>query len=248
MRRLFYDLETSPALVYSWRVGYRIRIDYQNIVSERAVICVGYRWQDEDVTRVLRWDKNQCDKSMLEKFSKVLSCADECVGHNIDRFDWPWLRTRALFHGLPPLPQVKTADTLQWARRYHYFQSNRLNYIATFLGIGHKKKVEFDLWKQVLAGSKKALAKMSDYCARDVELLEKVYERLAVWCPVKTHAGVLSGHEKWTCPRCASDQVVAWGRYVTSQGTEQHRMRCHTCGGSYRISKTAKEQFNERNK
>jgi hypothetical protein len=142
---------------------------------------------------------------------------------------------------------VKTADTLQWARRYHYFNSNRLDYIATFLGVGSKIKTQFGLWKDiVLNHDKKAMDTMKRYCAQDVVLLEKVHERLKTWCPVKTHAGVLSGHEKWTCARCASDDVIAWGRWVTAAGTEQHRMRCRACGGTYRISKTAKQEYDER--
>src|SRR5437016_5428803 len=110
MRRLFYDIETSPNVVLSWRVGYRIHIDYANLLKERAVICIGYKWEGSGNAEVLSWDKNQCDKSMLTKFAKVLGSADECVGHNIDKFDWPWIKTRALHHGLPPLPQIKTAD------------------------------------------------------------------------------------------------------------------------------------------
>jgi len=248
MRRLFYDIETSPDVVLAWRTGWKEKIDYQNLLKERAIICIAYKWEGSKDTEVLTWDKNQCDKAMLQKFSKVLSGADECVGHNIDKFDWPWIKTRCLFHSIT-LPPIKTADTLQWSRRYYYFNSNRLDYIATFLGIGCKVKTEFKLWKEVLLNkSQKSLDTMKRYCAWDVVLLEKVWEKLQILCPVKTHAGVLNGHEKWSCPRCASDKVLKWQRHVTAAGTEQYKMKCRECGGYYRISNTALKQYNERNK
>jgi DNA polymerase III epsilon subunit-like protein len=247
MRRLFYDIETSPDIVLAWRTGWKERIDYQNLLKERAIICIAYKWEGNKDTKVLSWDKNQCDKKMLIEFSKVVGNADECVGHNIDKFDWPWIKTRCLFHGLPPLLPSKTCDTLQWSRRYYYFNSNRLDYIATFLGIGCKVKTEFKLWKEVLLNkSHKSLETMKRYCAWDVVLLEKVWERLGVICPVKTHAGVLNGHEAWTCAKCGSDRVVKHQRRVSAKGTEQYMMHCKECKRFNLISKTAAKQYEER--
>ena len=72
MRRLFFDLETSPDIVLAWRTGWKERIDYQNLLKERAIIAIGYKWQGESTAKVLSWDKNQCDKKMLTEFVKVL--------------------------------------------------------------------------------------------------------------------------------------------------------------------------------
>ena len=249
LRRLFYDLETSPNVVLSWRVGYKIKIDYENLLKERSIICIGYKWQGEKKAHVIAWNKDQCDRKLLAEFLEIMKGADECVGHNIDRFDLPWIRTRCLFHGLPPLPIIKTSDTLQWARRMMYFNSNRLDYIARFLGIGAKIKTEFNLWKAVLLDHDNgALERMKDYCARDVVLLEKVWEKLSTMSPVKTHAGVLNGGEKWNCPRCASDHIVKVRRYVTAKGTEQRQMRCRDCGGYFNISAMAALQYEEARK
>jgi predicted PolB exonuclease-like 3'-5' exonuclease len=245
VKRLFFDLETSPNVVLSWRLGYKISIGHENLLRERAIICVGYKWQGGKV-KVIGWDQNQSDKSLLEKLSKVIAQADEVVFHNGDRYDMPWVTTRCLFHDLPALPVVPSADTLRWARRKFAFNSNRLDYIAKFLGIGAKIKTEFGLWKEVLLNNdRSALGKMMLYCAHDVELLEQVWERLSQASPIKTHAGVLDGGEKWSCPRCTSENVFQNQRRVTAKGTVQFSMKCKDCNGFYSIGTPAHNKWKE---
>jgi hypothetical protein len=36
------------------------------------------------------------------------------------------------------MPSPKTIDTLKWARKYFNFNSNKLDYIAKYLGVGQK--------------------------------------------------------------------------------------------------------------
>ena len=113
IKRLFYDLETSPNVVLSWRVGYKLNIDQANIVKERAIICIGYKWEGDAKAQVLQWDANQCDKAMLVRFLAIANEADEMVAHNGDKFDLPWFRARCAYHGLQSMPSYKTVDTLQ---------------------------------------------------------------------------------------------------------------------------------------
>ena len=98
----------------------------------------------------LQWDSKQCDKKMLEKFIEVADSATELVGQNGEKFDLPWIRTRCLLHKIPMFPKYTTIDTLKVARSKFRFNSNRLNYIADFLGLGQKIKTEFNLWKDIL--------------------------------------------------------------------------------------------------
>lgn len=242
LRRLFIDIETSPNIVYSWDVGYDLRIDYDNIIQERAVICTGFKWQGDSKVQSLKWDKGHCDKKMLKSVYDVMVQADEVVGHNCDRFDVRWLRTRFLYHGLPAPPAIKTFDTFKSARGGLRFNSNRLDYIAGFLGAGRKIKTEFELWKQVMAGNEIALQEMIRYCKHDVVLLEKVYLRLEEYGPVKTHAGVLAGGFRSDCPKCASQNTEKHGLRVTAAGTKQQRMRCRDCGRCFQISESALNQ------
>ena len=66
-------------------------------------------------------------------------------------------------------------STLKLSRSKFKFNSNKLDYIAKYLGMGEKIKTEFGLWKDiVLNKDKDAMAKMVKYCQQDVRLLEKV--------------------------------------------------------------------------
>ena len=240
IKRLFWDIEVSPNIVLSWRIGHRLNISAENLLHERAIICIGYKREGQKRAHTLAWDAHQNDKAMLRSFLKEADQADELVAHWGDKFDLPWLRTRCIFHGLPPLPIYKTVDTCKIAKSLFLFNSNRLDYIAKFLGLGGKIHTEYDLWKAVvLRREPAALQKMRAYCQQDVELLEQVYEKLSAYAKPKTHAGVLGGLDKWTCAHCGSNHVVADGTRVTAMGTKQHRMKCRECGRYFTISHRA---------
>lgn len=243
-RRLFVDIETSPNICLSWRVGRKISIDSENIISERKIICIAYKWQGDERTQSVSWSDDQCDKEMLARFIPIANRADEIVAHNGDRFDIPWIKTRAIFHSLPPLPNWKTVDTLQWCKRRLLFNSNRLDYIGKYLGVGGKIKTKFNLWRDVLLNkSKPALKSMTEYCRRDVELLERVWERIESAGCVKTHSGVLHGLEKWSCPKCGSEAVHKRKTRITASGTVQHQMQCNSCGRHYSISDAVFDRY-----
>ena len=137
-RVLIYDIETSPNIGWFWRAGYKQNIGPHQILKERAIICVSYKWLDEDQVYNLSWDINQDDKFLLEQFIEVLNEADLIVAHNGDRFDLKWIKTRALFHGLKMLIDYPQFDTLKVAKKKFYFNSNRLDYISKFLGFEGK--------------------------------------------------------------------------------------------------------------
>lgn len=230
-RRLFWDLETSPNIGLFWEAGFKKNIDYSNIIKERAIICVCYKWEDEKEVHSINWNKSQSDKSLLEKFLPIANSASELVAHNGDKYDLAWLRTRCLFHKLPMFPTYTTIDTLKVARSKFRFNSNRLNYIATFLGLGQKIKTEYNLWKDILLkNDAKAMDEMIKYCKRDVVLLEKVFKELRVHIAPKTHYGVLFGAGKSSCPECGSEDIIRNKRVVTAAGSIRHQFRCKTCG------------------
>lgn len=248
MKRLFIDIETSPNVVLSWRVGYKIKIDCDNILKERAIICGCWKWQHEKEVHGITWDKNQNDKPVVDKFISLMSEADEVVAQNGDNFDVPWLKTRFLYHGGQAIPRFKTVDTLQWAKRNFYFNSNKLDYMAGYLGIGHKIHTEFQLWKEiVLNKDQKCLDSMVKYCKQDIILLQKVWERLQLTVSPKTHNAVQLGGSKWQCPRCASDEVKVSSTRTTASGIKQKQMKCNKCGGYYTVSMATFKQYEEDN-
>lgn len=240
IKRLLWDIETSPNIVLAFRAGYDVTINHDAIIHERKIICIGYKWEGEKKVTVLRWGKNQEDGPMLRKFMAVVNEADEIVHHFGDRFDLPWFRTRCLLNGLPPLPAYKTIDTKMWASKYYYFNSNKLDYISKVLGHGGKEKMEFDDWKNILMkNDAKALNKMCHYCGVDVIKLEKVYQDLKYCVKPKSHAGVFAGGDKWTCPRTGSTNVVKSKTKISANGTIQHQMQSKEDGSYYCISESA---------
>lgn len=229
-RRLFFDIESAPNIGFFWQAGYKLQIGPQNIIKERAIICICYKWEDDKETHFLQWDAKQNDKKMLEAFVKIANEADEMVGHNGDRFDLPWVRTRCLFHGIPMFPNYTTIDTLKFARSKFKFNSNKLDYIASFLGIGHKIKTDFGLWTDiVLKKDKIAMGKMVKYCIMDVVLLEKVYKVLSPHMIPKTHYGVIFGGDRGSCPTCGSDELIISKKKTTATGVKKIQFMCKTC-------------------
>lgn len=237
IKRLFFDIETSPNIGLFWTAGYRQTISPDNIIKERAIICICYKWADEEEVHYLTWDNKQDDKKILEKFIKIANEADELVGHNGDKFDLPWIRTRCIYHNIPVFPNYVTIDTLKSARSKFKFNSNKLDYIAKFLGIGEKIHTGYDLWKKiVLEKDKEALDSMVTYCQNDVVLLEKVYNRMSSYIPAKTHHGILMGHDKASCPECGSEKMVLSKKRLSALGTMRVQLQCKGCGKYHTVS------------
>lgn len=244
VRRLIWDIETSPNLGFFWRTGYNLDIGHNAIVQERKIITIAYKWLGERKVHILTWDKNKDDKTMIEKFLKVAEVADELIAHYGDGFDLPWVRGRCFILGLPPIPKYKTIDTKAWAAKYFYFNSNKLDYLSLVMGRKGKIKTDYEMWRKItLDNDKVELEKMARYNAGDVRELEKVYLRMVGFCTPKTHAGVAGGLDKWTCPRCGSANVKLSKRRVTASGNLQFQMQCNVDGGFYTITKTAYEEY-----
>ena len=124
VKRLFFDIETSPNVVFSWNVGYKLMIPPDNILKERAIICICWKWAGEAKVHELHWD-NGDDKELLVKFSEILNSADEIIGHNSDNYDIKWIRTRCIFHGIPLFPDYTQIDTLKLAKAGFRFKIGR---------------------------------------------------------------------------------------------------------------------------
>ena len=244
MKRLFWDIETSPGIYYSWRSGSKIFIPHDNQLEEAKIICICYKWEGEKKVHHLKWELED-DHEMIVEFSFVADQADEMVAHNGDNFDLKWFNSRNALNGFPPLPPYKTVDTYKIAKNHFKFDSNKLDALA-FIFLGKKKiKTDFELWKQCKAGKSKALKEMIRYCKRDVVLLEQVYQVLAPYASPKTHVGVLHGGGRWTCPYCGSESVIKSKTRPTRMGMTRHQMQCKDCGAYNTVSDLVFRQYKE---
>ena len=246
---LIYDIETSPNIGWFWRAGYKQNIQPNQILKERTIICISYKWLGEDNVYNLVWDKNQNDKFLLEQFVEVLNEADLIIAHNGDNFDIKWIKTRALYHRIPMLPNYKQFDTLKVAKSKLYLNSNRLDYISKFLGFEGKIQTTPELWNKIVIHNDRGMLKdMLDYCDEDVRQLEKVYNELKYLDNPKFHAGVLNNQIKQTSPINGSVDIKHLKKITTNSGTIKHVMIDNETNRMFEMSNTNYQKFLEINK
>lgn len=245
-RILIYDIETSYNIVKSWRIGYNLNINPNDIIKERKIICISYKWYGEDEVYNIQWDSNQDDKFLLQQFIPVLNEADLIVAHNGDRYDIKFIKTRAIAHDLEMLIDYPQFDTLKVAKKKFNFNSNKLDYISEFLGFENKIKTEMQLWDDIIFNKcPKAMNKMIEYCNKDVELLELVYDKLAKWEKPKYHVGVINGLPKTSSPVSGGYNLELLKTVTTPNGVIKRVMRDLDNGRMFEMSESNYQKYIE---
>jgi DNA polymerase elongation subunit (family B) len=180
---LYIDIELSKTLVYNY--GLRVPSKYINpddLVKERSMIAwaasyVGNNkvWsQIVTPKKALEW----CDREIVRGLWDLMNATEIIAGHNVDGFDIKHINTRFHKHGLPPIVGKKTLDTLKIARRKYAFESNRLDFISKWLGLGGKDDIRNGDWLEALKGNEKTLEKIQKYNKGDVINGKAVLEEL----------------------------------------------------------------------
>lgn len=220
---LLYDLETAPCLSYHWQGRHEQEII--EIVEEGYILSFAYKWLNEPKTySYCLTDFRGNKKKLVEKLHEVMSQADVSISHNGNNFDNKWANKEFLHYGIKPLKPIKQIDTLTIARSKFNFNSNHLNDLGKYLGLGQKVETGgFELWKKCMALDKKAFKKMCAYNRNDVILLEKIYNALSPF--VKTPLISTS----MVCPNCGSDRLQKRGWSIT-QVFRSQRLFCTKCG------------------
>lgn len=232
MKTLFLDIETAPSLGWVWGKWEQNVVDFK---SDWYVLSFAYKWADDKKVSAVGLDdfqgyrkNSENDKQLMKALWKLMDEADVIVAHNGDRFDLPKINSRFLIHGMKPPQPYKTVDTLKIARSAFKFDSNKLDDLGRYLGIGRKlPHTGFHLWKGCMDGDSKSWSLMKRYNAHDVALLEELYYRLRPWA--KTHPA-MNHAEKGACPKCASRQVQRRGFSYTATRRKQ-RYQCMGCHG-----------------
>lgn len=223
---LFYDIEVSPNLAYVWGKYEQDVISYKH---EWYMMTFAYKWQGKPVhaysLNSFKDYKPQKpnDKQLVTKLHDILSEADVIVAHNGNKFDIRKSNARFLYHGLTPIPPTKYIDTLLLAKKYFMFNSNKLDDLCQYLGIGRKTHTGgFELWQGCMEGKKKSWDTMIEYNKNDVLILEKLYNRLIPWIqPIMT--------SKEVCSQCKGGHFNRHGFYFTT-GKRYIRLQCQDCG------------------
>lgn len=232
---LLYDLETAPIVATVWG---KYEQDIIWTIQEWYVLCFSYKWLGESKTHVVAQvdfpdykPGSEDDRRVVAKLHELLDEADVVVAHNGNRFDNPKSRARMIAHGLTPPSPFKQVDTKLVAKSQFGFTSNKLDDLGEYLGVGHKLATGgHHLWKQCMAGDKKAWAKMKRYNKQDVVLLEKVYLALRPW--MNNHPSLARLTDSaMACPKCGTvGRLQRRGWSVTNVG-KYRRLQCQSCGG-----------------
>jgi DNA polymerase elongation subunit (family B) len=239
-RILFIDIETFPNVAYVWGKYQQDVIEYK---QETCIATYAAKWLDEPVFAKALNDydgykgNSYDDKDLVADMWKLLDEADIVVAHNGDDFDVRVMKARFMYHGhFPPRP-FKTVDTKKVAKKAARFNSNRLDDIGNYFGLGRKIKTDFSLWRGCIEGDSASWAKMVKYNKQDVVLLEKVYKKLLPW--INNHPNMLLFDPSAVCPKCSSQSVQYRGYAVTST-RRYRRFQCQKCGGWGRSAKSEK--------
>lgn len=253
---LLFDLEVSPRL--SWHYN---TYDTTPIKEEQAPILLAVAWKwlgDKEVHCKTLIDDGMKNDPWNDVFlvHDLWTLMDECevlVSHNI-KFDERMANTFFLRHGMPRPSWYKTFCTLQTARRFMRLENNKLDYLGRLLVNDKKTETTYaDCWYDMLKGNDaqkhKASELMRKYCAHDVELLEKIYEKLLPFADNHPNMALAAGKYD-ACPRCGRVGTFKIKTYrKTAAGINAIQYQCKVCKGyvTRKLTREEREELDARN-
>lgn len=233
-RILLVDIETAPVLAYVWSLWDQ-NVGLNQIKADWYVLSWSAKWLDEPKVMYAdqRTSKNiENDKPLLQGIWQLLDEADIVISQNGVAFDSKKLNARFVLNGMQPPSSYKQIDTLIIAKKHFAFTSNKLEYMSDKLCVKYKKQTKrkfagFDLWKECLAGNKKAWQEMEKYNKYDVLALEELYRKLIPWTPSIDY-NAYTDSLNVVC-KCGSKDFIKKGFFFSPKGKYQ-RFRCNNCG------------------
>lgn len=227
MKILAWDIETAPNLAWVWGLWDQ-NVGLNQIDKVSSVMSFAARWIDEPKRNILfHSDFTDGHEGMVTAAWELINEADALVSWNGKAFDTKHMNREFLLAGLTPTSPTKEIDLLQTSRRMFKFPSNKLEYVATALGLSGKiKHSGFELWKRCMNGDEKAWAEMAKYNKQDVHLLVDLYEILLPWIAGHPNRNLYDGNG---CSKCGADTLQKRGTRATGLGIYQ-RYQCTTCG------------------
>lgn len=225
MRILILDIETKPAIVYSWGM-YNQSFSPAQVLDWGGVLCFAAKWHGEEGTKF--WAEWRGKERMIRAAHRLLCEADAVVGWNSQRFDTRWLHAEFQRMGLSrPSPYVNV-DLMRIQKRDAFMLSNKLE--SRRLWLGKEGKLDtggFGLWKAVLAGDREARRKMEEYNRQDVEITAEEFDRMRSggWIRGLPNFAIDGGH---VCPSCGSERLQSRGFQYTKT-RRYRRFQCRDC-------------------
>ena len=241
---LIFDIETAPMQAFVWK-RYKENISLDQTISESFMLCWSAKWlYDETVMGDVLTSTEavlEDDKRIVTSLYNLINEADIIVAYNGRNFDIPYMNQRFLVYGFPPYVPVHVVDPYETAKSVFRFSSNKMDNIATQLGLQNKIKTDFLLWKRCLGGDAEALNEMLTYNKQDVVVLEEIYCRTLPW--IKNHPNISNYMEnKISCVKCGSENLVKLNRYFFTPSGRYELYRCKSCGAIFRGKKNLNKE------
>ena len=245
MKILLLDIETAPHKVYTWGL-WKQNVALNQIEEAGYTLCWAAKWVGQKEMMFSSIFKHGT-KKMLEGVYALINEADAVVHYNGNRFDIPTLNQEFLKAGMSPPKSPINIDLLLTARRRFRLPSNKLSYVAEYLGLGEKVKHKgMGLWRDCMAGDESAWKTMERYNKQDVRLLEDVYTKLLPWIPNHPNHALFTDKDVIVCPNCGSHHLQRRGFYHTKTLSYQ-RFQCQSCGAWSRERLTSLDLEKRRN-
>ncbi|AYY11590.1 hypothetical protein EF847_01470 [Actinobacteria bacterium YIM 96077] len=229
---MYLDIETSPHLAHVWGL-WQQNISLAQLQQATEMLSFAAKWRGEKKIHFYSGGYNPDgvgNEQMVEAAHSLLDQADVVVHFNGKKFDVPHLNREFKAAGLAPPAPYKQLDILETVRRRFKLASNKLAYVAHWLGLENKAPHEgHELWVKCLAGDQKAWRTMRTYNKRDVTLLEEVHNELKPWLVNSPNVALHDGLEGDHCRECGSGNLRREGYAFTKQGKFQ-QYQCRVCG------------------
>ena len=226
MKLLFLDIETAPHQGFVWGL-FKQNVYMDQIAEAGYTLCWAAKWKGSKEV-IFNGLNRSSNKEMLEHAHSLMDEADVICHYNGRRFDVPILNQEFLLHGMDPPSSYQQIDLLSTVRKNFRFPTNKLDYVAQYLGLGNKTKHKgMEMWRGCMEGEEKHWKVMERYNKQDVKLLEKVYYELLPWTQ---HPNVSLYHDgtEVECPSCGSKHLQSRGHYTTK--TQRYkRFQCQNC-------------------
>lgn len=232
---LIFDLEMAPLRAYVWS-RWKQNVSLNQTISENFIICWSAKWLYEDKVYGESLTTNEIleenDRRIVSDLWDLVNEADIIIAHNAKHADIPWMNSRFIIHGFLPTKPYQIIDTLEVAKKYFGFSSNKLDALAGYFGIQHKLETGFELWAECMKGNPDALNYMLKYNNVDVKILEEVYLKLRPW--IKNHPNVGNIMELDVCPHCGCDSYEPLDEFYYTSVGKYRLYRCKDCGTVFR--------------
>jgi len=225
MKILTIDIETAPNLVYVWGL-WNQNVSIESIVEPTYMLSWAAKWHGKKKI----YYRDCFAKDFLTKIYDMIEEADAIITWNGISFDMKHLNREFVTAGMGPPFIAKDIDLLRTVRTQFKFPSNKLDYCAKVLLDEQKDDVEYRLWLDCMNGVKAAWNKMRKYNKRDVELTERMYDRLLPWIKNHPNHGLyVKDQENPICRACGSSNLWQKGWQATNV-RGYLRYKCTDCG------------------